>query len=166
MLRFFPVLALAALCVIAVGVVSASSPDGAHCRYRGQLPDPRCTPGDALRVSTRAVCTPGYAARVRDVSVALKDAVYTSYGVRRHPRYAYEVDHLVPLEIGGSNAQSNLWPQPAPAYHVKDALEDALHAAVCQHRMSLRHAQALIARNWVVALAMVPSGSRAAESGS
>jgi hypothetical protein len=41
-----------------------------------------------------------------------------------------EVDHLIPLELGGSNEMKNLWPQPdkrQPECVEKDQLENELH---------------------------------------
>jgi hypothetical protein len=42
--------------------------------------------------------------QVRNVSSALKPRVYTEYGVTRHSRSSYEVDHLVPLALVGLTA--------------------------------------------------------------
>ena len=101
-------------------------------------------------MTKRQVCRTGYSAKVRNVSGSAKDRVYAAYGRRRHFNGDNgEVDHLVPLELGGSNAGANLFPQPAPYSHEKDRLEDALHADVCAGRLPLRRAQRLIARNWV-----------------
>jgi len=123
------------------------------CRVRGPLPDPRCTPGAIFtRASRRAICTRGYAGRVRHVSASLKRRVYDSYGVRHHKRGSYEVDHLVSLELGGSNDESNLFPEaanPRPGFHEKDRLENRLHALVCDGEISLRTAQRRIARDWL-----------------
>src|SRR4051794_27459979 len=120
------------------------------CRARHGLPDRRCTPGARFRrVTKRRVCRSGYAQAVRDVSDAQKDRVYAAYGRRRHfDGTDGEVDHLVPLELGGSNARANLFPQAAPWSDRKDRLENALHDDVCAGRLSLRRAQRLIARNW------------------
>lgn len=125
----------------------------ASCRVRGPLPDPVCTPGAVLRGVTRTqVCTPGWASAHRDVPASEKRAVYAEYGIASHARGAYEVDHLVSLELGGSNALANLFPEaaePRPGFHEKDRLEDVLHDAVCSGRISLADAQRGIARNWV-----------------
>jgi hypothetical protein len=126
------------------------------CRVRGSLPDLACTPGARYRDATRArVCRPGYARSVRDVPQDTKDSVYRAYGIRQRFNGASgEVDHLVSLELGGSNARSNLFPQaarPRPGSHQKDRLENALHDDVCSSRITLRRAQRLIARDWVAA---------------
>jgi hypothetical protein len=126
------------------------------CRTRGPLPDRACTPGARFtRVTRRQVCRPGYARSVRNVSSSTKDAVYRAYGLRRHFDGANgEVDHLVSLELGGSNARANLFPEaaaPRPGSHEKDRLENALHREVCDGRISLKRAQRLIAGDWVAA---------------
>ena len=81
------------------------------------------------------------------------EAVYARYGVAHVP-YAHEVDHLVSLELGGSNAIANLWPEPYAGRwgaHTKDALETRLHDLVCSGEIGLRYAQRIEARNWVAA---------------
>src|SRR5262249_31667040 len=79
-----------------------------------------------------------------------------------------EVDHLIPLELGGSNAIKNLWPEPAdptPGFHQKDALENKLHALVCAGSLDLATAQQAIAANWYSAYVQyVLGGSPAAAS--
>jgi hypothetical protein len=126
------------------------------CRVRGPLPDPGCTPGTRYRrVGKKQVCTPGYAGRVRDVPQSRKDAIYAAYGMTRHFNgHNGEVDHLVSLELGGTNATANLFPEaasPRPGSHEKDRLENELHDEVCSGQISLRRAQTLIAGNWVKA---------------
>ena len=65
-----------------------------------------------------------------------------------------ELDHLVSLELGGSNSSANLFPEaasPRPGSHEKDRLENELHSEVCSGKITLRKTQHLIARNWVAA---------------
>jgi hypothetical protein len=126
------------------------------CHVRGRLPDPGCTPGTRYRrVGKARVCTPGYAESVRNVPQSRKDAVYLAYGMRRHFNGRNgELDHLVSLELGGTNAKANLFPEaalPAPGSHEKDRLENRLHDLVCSGQISLRRAQREIATNWVKA---------------
>jgi hypothetical protein len=126
------------------------------CRVRGPLPDPGCTPGTRYRLVTKArICTPGYAGRVRNVPQSRKDAVYAAYGMSTHFNgHNGEVDHLVSLELGGTNATANLFPEaasPAPGSHEKDRLENRLHELVCSGQVTLRKAQRAIATDWVKA---------------
>lgn len=116
-----------------------------RCR-RGRLPDHGCTPGGVFRRATAGqVCRSGYSRRARNVSESLKRRVYVSYGIRRHHPGEYEVDHLISLELGGSNSQKNLWPERQPGARSKDQVENALHAAVCEGAIALRRAQSKIA---------------------
>jgi hypothetical protein len=125
----------------------------ATCAAHGALPDRTCTPGATFPHATvHQVCTRGYAGRVRNVPESEKRAVYARYGIATHSPGQYEVDHLVSLELGGSNAIANLWPEaalPHPGFHEKDKVENYLHARVCDGQMTLRHAQRLIATNWL-----------------
>ena len=62
-----------------------------------------------------------------------------------------EIDHIVSLELGGSNDIANLYPEKAaaqPGFRVKDKLENAAHDWVCQGKISLRTAQQKIAADW------------------
>ena len=125
---------------------------GCHIR-RGGLPDPRCTPGAYFSLATPSlICHKGYSAKVRHVTASTKLKVYAEYGIYSHRRGQYEVDHLVPLEGGGSNDISNLFPQPAypkPGFHQKDSLENEMRYRVCGGRANLRSTQRAIAHNWL-----------------
>jgi len=132
----------------------ASSGLGAHHHGgSGDLPNPSLTPGDALAVSKDDVCTPGYSHKVRNVTAEEKRQVYAEYGITSHAPGEYEVDHLISLEIGGSNSIKNLWPQSYRTHpwnaHVKDKLEDRLHAMVCDGQINLQEAQRAIAQDWI-----------------
>jgi hypothetical protein len=123
------------------------------CRL-GPDPDPRCSPGALYSRLTKAVlCSSGFrTSSVRDVPQSEKFAVEREYGMRPgHYGSALEIDHIVSLEIGGSNDIANLFPEkakPSPGYPVKDKLENRLHAMVCADQMTLRAAQQQIAANW------------------
>jgi hypothetical protein len=119
------------------------------CHVRGALPDPACTPGAIFPTATvRRICTPDYSQSVRDVPVSVKRSVYAEYGIASHVPGSYQVDHLIPLELGGNNGVANLWPQSRPGYHQKDETENRLHDAVCAGSLSLRTAQLQIAHDW------------------
>ncbi len=129
---------------------------------RAVRPDLKLTPGDVFPgVTKEQVCTSGWAREHRDVSRSDKDRVYAEYP--DSPRICMcageggvwdccEVDHLIPLELGGSNDVKNLWPQPRdprPGCFEKDNLEDTLHEMVCRGELSLPDAQKCIVTDWV-----------------
>lgn len=126
-------------------------------------PDPVLTPGVVATTSTRAVCTPGYAGAHRDVTTKTKRAVYRAYGIKptgyvdTHGRWRsdFEIDHVISLQLGGSNDAKNLWPQSyhTTMYHAlaKDALENRLHWLVCHGQLALIEAQRLIRTDWIAA---------------
>lgn len=130
------------------------------CIARGPLPDPACTPGAIIATSTvEDICTPGYTKKVRNVSASLKRKVYSEYGVAHHSPGEYEVDHLIPLEVGGSNDIANLFPEaaePRPGFHEKDKTENYLHREVCAGRISLQQAQYEIATDWLAVYQGIP----------
>jgi hypothetical protein len=134
--------AVAVLVAASFAVSRSSPPDTCQA---GLLPDRSCTPGVVLTSSKLKVCTPGYAQTVRNVTDATREDVRARYAFKggRH-----EIDHLVPLSLGGSNDERNLWPESAPAFRVKDRLEFAAWRAVCAGKLRLRDVQRQFARDW------------------
>jgi hypothetical protein len=123
------------------------------CRASGGLQDSACTPGAIFSSATVSqICQSGYSSSVRNVPTSEKTQVYLEYGIRGHQTGEYEVDHLISLELGGSNDISNLWPEaasPKPGFHEKDQVENWLHDQVCSKAISLAEAQREIATNWL-----------------
>ncbi len=113
-------------------------------------PNPKLTPGvldPAVTQSTTqsTICNSGYTQTVRDVPDSMKHAVATEYGLKWPLKPgAFEIDHWIPLEVGGANDIRNLWPQPAvpvPGFHQKDVVETYLKRQVCAGAMTLKQAQ-------------------------
>ena len=137
--------------------VSANGGDPQTCVPNTDLPIPTQTPGDVNPVLTEAViCASGFTTRpYRNVPRELKKDVFESYGIANCPPCGkdYEVDHLIPLEVGGSNDITNLWPQAYATQpwnaRVKDCLEDRLHELVCAGKVPLQEAQQAISSNWI-----------------
>jgi hypothetical protein len=119
------------------------------------LPDPKLTPGDVFDVTLADICTPGYSKTVRAVPKYLRDQAFRNYGIEPHRRRDYQLDHLIPLAIGGSNSIRNLWPQPHDAWpwgaRVKDRLENRVHRLVCAGKLDLTTAQEEVAGEWTEA---------------
>ncbi len=120
-------------------------------------PDPTLSPGVADPAVTQAnigstICVSGYTATVRNVPESEKDRVYAEYGITSHAPGSYEVDHLISLELGGSNDIRNLWPEPyfgPDNAHDKDTMENRLHEQVCSGQLTLAQGQDEIVHWWL-----------------
>jgi hypothetical protein len=130
-----------------------------------QLPDPKCTPGAFNpTVTLQILRTPGFTTKcLRDdvTSEEQKAATYDWYGIS-HPRnndgqsQTCELDHLVPLEIGGADTLDNIWPQCGPAgvslddrfFKRKDKVEDYLTEMVKAGKIDIAAAHRGIASDW------------------
>ena len=154
---------------------SAKPPTSPKAHPRGvpsaDVPNPALTPGVALHVGASRICVPGYSTSVRNVPDSEKTRVYARYHVAWVP-YQHEVDHLISLELGGSNAITNLWPEPYAGRwgaRTKDVLENRLHDLVCSGQLSLRSAQYQESTNWVAAyhryVGATPPGSGSGGAG-
>ncbi len=141
------------------GTVTGTLNGPCHTRDHGQLPDPSCTPGAIDPAVTQAtiqstICQAGYTAAVRPPESQTEqfkwnvaEPAYGQHGI------SGELDHLVPLELGGANDAANLWVEAGPIPNQKDPVENALKLAVCNGQITLREAQLEIARNWLEAAA-------------
>jgi len=136
-------------------------PAPGSCHVRGNfpfnMPDLHCTPGALNPAVTQAtidstICRRGYTSTIRpstSITGPEKLASIRAYGFHRGPS-SYEYDHLISLELGGAaNDSRDLWPENGASPNLKDKVEDYLHARVCDGRVSLAHAQRIIAFDWV-----------------
>jgi hypothetical protein len=104
------------------------------------------TPGKVASTDVNEVCQRGgltYSQSHRQTSEALKDWVMREYGMTS--RKGFEIDHRVPLCLGGADEADNLWPQDysgEPNAHEKDKLEAFACRSVCHGNMPLAKAQA------------------------
>lgn len=149
----------AAVLAVAVGLMTG----GAWAQRA--LPDPSFTPGAvnptvAQETIGTTICVRGWTRTVRppwQYTSALKRRQIRELGYADRRMSAYEEDHLVPLELGGSpDDERNLWPEPrvsADGWDAdrKDEVEFALNRLVCANQMSLIDAQRAIATNWIAA---------------
>lgn len=120
----------------------------------GALPDRRCSPGAYYtKLTKRVICSADFrTSSIRNVPTSEKHAVEMEYGLApRGYGSTMEIDHIVSLELGGSNDISNLFPEKAaahPGFHVKDKLENKVKTLVCAGQITLRAARQQIAANW------------------
>jgi hypothetical protein len=129
-----------------------------QARDSGKLPDPSCTPGSVDPAETQkniksTICKSGWTATVRppesQTNYAKYHVAYPAYHIKAGT--VSELDHLVPLELGGSNDITNLWPEVGRVPNPKDTVENALKRAVCGGKVTLVAAQNAIASNWITA---------------
>jgi hypothetical protein len=117
-------------------------------------PDPQLTPGAVLTTDAATVCQSGYSKTVRHTSGKLKALIYREYGIDRASGH-FEIDHLISLALGGADVAKNLWPESYDTTpwnaHIKDKLEDRLHAIVCAGKLPIEQAQREIAMDWIAA---------------
>jgi hypothetical protein len=142
--------------------------DGAcHTSIRNgyPIPNPQCTPGGINSTVTVSVMQdPGWRTRcIRncEVSQAKKHIAYNWYQIP-NPQHnsgsnqVCELDHLVPLELGGADGMGNIWPQCGPDdadlrnryFKLKDRVENYLTDEVRSGRIPLDEAQRGIASDW------------------
>jgi hypothetical protein len=124
------------------------------------LPDPNCTPGAIDPAVTQdniasTICKSGYTKNVRATDTEkFKVLSLNQYGIKSAKTTEY--DHLISLQLGGTNAVSNLWVEPNKSNakgttNPKDAVETRLKNAVCDHKVTLAKAQQAIATDWTTA---------------
>jgi hypothetical protein len=140
--------------VLTLALISSSA-------FAVDAPDPTLTPGAARTTEATEVCsTPERKIKTstfRNVTPTTKRQAFANYGLTGN-NVGYcsvargcEVDHLISLELGGSNDIKNLWPQPYTGEwnaSMKDALENKLHMLVCTGKLTLPEAQHAIASDW------------------
>lgn len=137
-------------------VGAAAFAQTAHYRTDGpaKLNDLKATPGAVRTMDTAQLCSKSFhTGTVRNVTESTKQSVCRAYGLAKTDCVGkkVEIDHLISLELGGSNDPTNLWPQPyapRPGAKEKDVVENWLHAQVCAGNISLKDAQQEISTDW------------------
>ena len=133
------------------GVVDPAVTDDTICAHDWAPGDPPQRGGDET-----------YSKAARHTSAHLKDAVFAEYHLT-NPHdggHTWEVDHLVPLGLGGRDVKENLWPESRSGDGMnawaKDRLEYRLYRLVCNPppgapHIPLAQAQAAFRTDWVAA---------------
>jgi hypothetical protein len=151
------------------GQVTGTLAGPCQARDDGRLPDRHCTPGVVDPAVTQAdigstICVSGYTQTVRPPESQTGKfkfgQAYPAYGLASGTES--ELDHLVPLELGGANDAANLWPQAGSLPNPKDSVERALNRAVCHGQITLARAQRAIARDWETAESRLGLGTASA----
>jgi hypothetical protein len=158
-------LSLAALAALAWSAASAAdfadlpSPDAQEMPLLVSfaiVPDPTLTPGAVRTTDPVDICERGTRG-LRHMTRQRSDAILSEYGLPPGPHPDVEIDHLIPLEIGGADSDANLWPEPRrtvePKWNAeaKDRLENRLHALICAGDTMPDEAQAAFVNDWTEA---------------
>ena len=120
------------------------------------IPDPTLTPGAVRTTDAADVCSHGTKG-LRHMNRERSDAIMVEYGLPAGRHEAFEIDHLIPLSIGGADDDANLWPEPRRMVESewtaerKDELEMRLHNLVCSGRLDIEVAQTAIRDDWTEA---------------
>jgi hypothetical protein len=135
--------------------VLAAAPGGA-CDVR---PDENLTGGAASIRTRERIAACGHAKDNRgQMTRERHDEVLKRYGLPPGTHPDYEIDHLIPLCLGGSDDPSNLWPQPKRRIEAtwnaeaKDRLEGKICKMVCAGQINeISTAQEDFASDWITA---------------
>jgi hypothetical protein len=117
------------------------------------LPDPVLTPGATRTTNIGEICsTP--TRELRHWSRERDDRISSEYGLPTGPHPTLEIDHLIPLCLGGADSDANLWPEPRRSIEkqfpaeLKDDLEHRLCEMVCAGELGVKQAQSELAEDW------------------
>jgi len=115
------------------------------------MPNPAWTPGRVCSEADPNFSTYRYKGHVayctRNVQRPEKDEIAKKYGVPKTDYSKYEFDHYIPLSAGGSDQESNIWPQPIAEARLKDKVEDAVYHGLKAGTMTQEEAVAKL-RAW------------------
>lgn len=138
--------------VFVYGCIAAASL-AAPAIASAQLPNSYKTPGAVSKAKMDQVCKGDYTASVKPVAGWQRSEALERYGVRPDG-FSGELDHLVPVSLGGSNDPDNLWPFHANGTFTLAAKQDLaakLRDMVCAGKMSLKDAQDAFRKDWTKA---------------
>jgi hypothetical protein len=120
------------------------------------VPDPVLTPGAVRTVDVVEICSTG-TRELRHWSRERDDQIMAEYHLPPGPHPDFEIDHLIPLGIGGADDNRNLWPEPRrsiePMWNAerKDRLEYRLRDLICSGELDVSEAQREISEDWTTA---------------
>jgi hypothetical protein len=127
-----------------------------------QLPSSFQTPGAKGRANEAQVCAADFEASAKPIAKWQRDQALERYG-KRPEDFTGELDHLIPVSLGGTSDPDNLWPIPSNKEmgpEQKKALDLKLHEMVCAKTLTLKAAQDAIKKDWVKAYGQYVTGAK------
>ncbi len=123
-----------------LGQTSPSPRQYAGDALQGFPPPPDLTPGELCTPDDKDFDGYRYPSQIahcrRNVSRREKIAVGASYGVSIDELHLYEIDHYIPLSIGGDNSPRNLWPLVKKVARAKSVVEALVYQAVAKGELN------------------------------
>ena len=102
--------------------------------------------GVAANVTKEQLCVDGYTKTVRP-PVSYTDKLKLEWTPAGHKPSEYELDHYIPIELGGAPRDpNNLWMQVLADARKKDVQETALHRDLCKGKITLDQAQSNVVK--------------------
>jgi hypothetical protein len=135
---------------VVLGLVFSLSTNALALDQYPQSPQPSLTPGALCKTPSARRYPEKIAYCERDVDGETKDEVVQRYDatfgyqVARIGRHKFKIDHYIPLCMGGSNEESNLWPQHPSVYEITDPLEPVLCQKMAEGKLKQADAVQLI----------------------
>lgn len=151
----WPLVAFASTALVAGGAVGLYQMTGSSIKAPAStsMTNPAVTQ-DTIDVT---ICKPGWTATVRppvaDTNSYKHKLVKALPATASHRLADYELDHVIPLELGGAtfdtfNLRLELRVSAGGQAEVKDKEENSLRAAVCTGHRTLDEARAKILADW------------------
>ena len=125
---------------------SATAPRASVSAVDASQLDPRVTQATVAQT----IGVPGWSKRVRppqSVTEPIKLRLMREHHYTDSP-HDYELDHFIPLEVGGSSNLSNLWLEPIGEARLKDKDENLAHREVVSGAWTLAQGQQYMRNHW------------------
>lgn len=114
-----------------------------------QKPDPLLTPGEICFEPKRIVYPEKVQLCERDVTRETRAKVINTYVSQYgfiYDNVSYKLDHYIPLCMGGSNSEKNLWVQHKTIFSITDKIEFSLCEQMALGRLKQKDAIFIIKR--------------------
>ena len=148
--------------MVRFGLIAAAAIIAVPSFAAAQLPNSFQTPGAKGKANDAQVCAADFESSQKPVAKWQHDQALERYG-QRPEDYKGDLDHLIPVSLGGNNDPENLWPLPANkemGSAQKHELEIKLHQMVCDKTLTLKAAQDAIRKDWVKAYQQYVKGAK------
>ena len=118
------------------------------------LPNPARTPGDVTTTDANVTCALPTHGVEQGIPTAERTAIYREYRLTVPAKQRkYVLDYLVPLDLGGTRGEANVWPAAlrGTGFYEKVQTDHVLRDLVCRRAISLVRAQHDLEKNWYAA---------------